>query len=433
MSSLKSNEKFTYNEDTKKYVFHTKEKFGKNYVFGQDKVNTIIKLYSNFDKNALKMGDIALKLGIPKEVIKFVINTLKITHDSLPFTKETVDEMDADELVDEMIVNKDFAVAQKFEKADWKKTQTDAEKWRQYKLGKVAPLSDFLNTWKPPALPPLKTLTNSLHDAKSDKTCVVVLSDLHYGSYANASYMFNRPTWTTKDTVAAVDKFAKEIAKEVSDRKYKYNKCVIMSLGDLIHSLNGKTGRGTELIYDCVKEEQFDYALESLMSFMTRMIEIFGKCEVHSVYGNHNYETEMALFRALDMFFKKDNRIEFKNHSSRPAAFKTGNTLIMMDHGADSKERAYVPLAGPKLEKHVQSIMVNNPDLLQGVKTKLFCQGDKHHFQHLEYSSFEFLMFGTTLVGDEHANVNNLYSRARQSMLVLDNSGLRETIHVYFD
>lgn len=206
-----------------------------------------------------------------------------------------------------------------------------------------------------------------------------------------------------------------------------------MGLGDLIHSLNGKTQRGTELIFDCIKEEQFDYALNSLLAFISRMVEIFGKCEVHSVYGNHSYDVEMALFRALDMFFKKDNRIVFTHYASRPAAFKTGKTLIMMDHGADSRERAYVPPTGPKLEKHVQNILCNHPELMTGVKTKLFCQGDKHHFQHHEYASFEFMMFGTTLAGDEHANVNNLYNRARQSMLVLDNNGLREVIHVYFD
>lgn len=434
MSNLKSNEKFTYNPTTRKYVFHTEEKFGKNLVFGQEKVNTIIKLYSNFDKNPLTMGDISLKMGIPKEAVKFIVNSMKITHDSLPFSKETVDEIDEDELVNDMTLSKEFNVYQKFEKKDWKATQDNAENWRLYLAGQVNPIKNFLDSWEPPKLTPYKSNSVFL-DKKSDKTCVVVLSDLHYGSSAKAAYMFNRPEWTTKKTVECVDKFAKEIEKEVASRKTKFNKCVVLGLGDLIHSLEGKTQRGTELIFDCVKEEQFDYALNSLVAFMTRMVEIFGKVEVHSVYGNHNYEAEMALFRALDMFFKgaKDDRISFSHYASRPGGFKCGNTLILMDHGADHKERAYVPAPGPKLEKHVNNILVNNPDLLTGTKTRLFCQGDKHHFQHIEYSAFEFLMFGTTLGGDEHANVNNLYNRARQSMLVLDNNGLREVIHVYFD
>ena len=156
----------------------------------------------------------------------------------------------------------------------------------------------------------------------SDRVFTVVLSDLHYGANAKAKYMFNRPDWTTEKTVECVDKFATEIVKEVDNRKSKFKKCVIMGLGDLIHSLDGKTQRGTELKYDYVREEQFDFALDSLLAFITRMVECFGECEVHSIYGNHNYETEMALFRALDCFFRKDKRVKFFHYASRPAAFR---------------------------------------------------------------------------------------------------------------
>jgi hypothetical protein len=194
----------------------------------------------------------------------------------------------------------------------------------------------------------------------------------------------------------------------------------------------GKTARGTELIYDTIKEEQFDYALNSLLSFIIRITNAFGNVEVHSVGGNHHYELDMALFRALAMYFTKDTRISFTHHTTRPAAFKTGNTLIMMDHGADSKERVYVPNGG-KLEKHVQTILLSNLNLLDGVKTKLFVQGDKHHFEHLEFADFEFIMFSTILGSDEHANVNNWHTRGRQSCLVLDSNGLKEIIHVYSD
>jgi hypothetical protein len=37
------------------------------------------------------------------------------------------------------------------------------------------------------------------------------------------------------------------------------------------------------------------------------------------------------------------------------------------------------------------------------------------------------------MAGDEHSSVNNLRSRARQSCLILDDSGLKEILHCYFD
>lgn len=428
--TLEISKKYIFNPNTNKYIFQSEQKFGKNIVFGKDKIDTIVKLYSNYDKQPFTAGEISLKLGIPKDVIAFILKSLNKTHDSLPFTEEKLEETDEEVLVDEMVNSKSFNILQKFEKKDWRQTQEDAEKWRELQYKKIVPFEDFLQKWNPPKYIPFKT--QNLNDVKSDKVFTVVLSDLHFGSSANSRYMFNRPDWSTKKTVDAVDKYATEIIKEVKSRNYKFNKCVIIGIGDLIHSFLGKTARGTELIYDCIKEEQFDYALTSLLHFYKRMVELFGRVESHDVGGNHHYELDMALFRALNMYFKEDKRVSFTHHSSRPAAFKCGNTLIMMDHGADSKERVYVP-SGAKLEKHVQSILINNQHLLQGVKTKLFIQGDKHHFEHIEFGTFEFVMFGTILGADEHANVNNWYNRARQSIMVLDNTGLKEIIHVYFD
>jgi hypothetical protein len=427
---LEIQKKYIFNANTNKYIFQSEKKFGKNIVFSRDKVDTIVKLYSNFDKMPLTAGEISLKMGIPKDVILFILRALGKTHDSLPFTVEKIDETDEDELVEEMEASKTFNVLQKFEKKDWKKTQEDAAKWRELEYMKIDPFTNFLKKWQPVNAPLLKT--QNLNDKNSDKVFTVVLSDLHFGSAANARYMFNRPKWTTEDTVAAVDKYATEIIKEVKSRNYKFNKCLILGIGDLIHSALGKTARGTELTYDCIKEEQFDYALNSLLLFITRMIELFGKVECHDVGGNHHYELDMALFRALHMYFSKDTRIKFTHHSTRPSALKCGKTLIMMDHGADSKERVYVP-SGGKLEKHVHNILLNNQHLLHDVKTRLFIQGDKHHFEHLEFGAFEYIMFGTILGADEHAAVNNWHNRARQSIMILDNTGLKEIIHVYFD
>lgn len=424
--------KYTYNAKTEKYVFHSEQKLGKNIVLGTKKVNTIIELYSNYDKNPATMGDISKKMGIPKAVIEFIIRALNITHDTLPFTAERLEATNEDELVEEMIGNKAFNVKNSFEKLDWKKTQEDAEKWRLFKFNKIDPFKLTLNDWTPPKL--TKILNNNgknFHDRKSDKVFVAVLSDLHFGSAANERYMFGRKSWTTQDTVKAVDRYAQGIINEVKDRNSRFKKCVVVGLGDLIHSFLGKTARGTELKYDCIQEEQFEYALDALHTFFERMLEIFGEIECHDVGGNHHYELDMALFKALDLCYKHDNRLTFTHYSTRPAAFRIDSTLIMMDHGADSVERTYVPRPGDKLEKHVNSILLNNTELLNGVNTKLFIQGDRHTFQHIEYSTFEFIMFGTICKSDEHAATNNWYNRARQSCMVLDNNGLREIIHFY--
>ena len=393
----------------------------------------IKQAFSDMGTPPMSVEEVALKFKIPVAYLEEYKRIFGMTRDALPLTDEEIAEKTVEELAEEIMEDKRFAILQGVEKLDWKETQQDATQWRKFEARQLDPFQRVLDSWSPPKLMPLAKMPPR-KDA-SDYVLVAALSDLHFGAASNSRYMFNKPDWTTQDTVAAVAKYAQGLKQSVDNRKYKFKKLIILALGDLIHSLNGKTQRGTELKYDAVREEQFDYALTSLCSYISFLAEVIPSVEIHSVYGNHNYEAEMALFRALEGYFSKDARVKFFHYSSRPAAFREGNTLFVLDHGADSVERAYVPTnSDAKLQLHVQSILLNCPtELYVGAKSKIFCMGDKHHWEHLEYNDFEFIMFGTILGSDEHASVNGLRNRARQSALVLSEDGVAETLHYYSD
>jgi len=425
----KLQDNYTYDAKKEIYTFIGISNSNDKCNIPKKKVDSILKLYSNYDSNRFTTAQIAQRTSTSETIIKGIVKALGITRSALPVSPEKIETVEEDAIVQDLIDDKVSSIGIKFEKRQLAQNVKDAEKWRNFQLKNVDPFDAVLAKWVPPVYKPVYSKT-SIQDKTSDKVFVVALSDLHYGSYSNAKYMFNNKGWSTPQTVEAVKNLADSIVREVEDRKYKFKKCVIIGMGDIIHSLLGKTQRGTELVYDCIKEEQFEYALNSLLLFCQRMRDCFGEIEVHSVGGNHHYELDMAIFKAIGLYFSNDKHAKFIHHSTRPAAFKCDNTLIMIDHGADSKERVYVP-DGSKLERHVQSILLSNTHLLNDVKTKLFLQGDKHHFEHLEFNTFEFIMFSTILAADEHANINNWHNRARQSCLVLDKTGLREIIHVY--
>ena len=421
-------------ECSKGYIFNTKDRnyivflknCGKNVVVPEVIHKNIMKAYVE----NVPVEEIALRFSFPANYILEYKRLFGWVRRGVAITDEDALELSVDNCVEKMLAEKKFSIVQEFNKRSWKQTREYADKWENFTQSKFEPFNRALEKWSPPKLIPF---SSTLPDKNSDKIFVVGLSDLHFGAESRSCYMFNKEGWNTEKTVECVDKFATDITKEVKNRNYKFKKCLILGLGDILHSVNGKTGRGTELNYDYIEEEQFDYALDSLRVFIQRMGELFGEVEVRSVGGNHHYEGDVMLFRALDMFFRQDKRINFYHHASRPSSFVCDSTLIMMDHGADHKERAYVPASGPKLENHVQSLLLSIPDQVSKSKTCLFIQGDKHHFQHIEYSDFEFIMLGTTLGSDLHASVNNLKNRARQSCLVLDSTGLREILHCYFD
>ena len=427
IKELEFKESYVFNPDTKQYIVFLKSA-GKPIVVDEDTHKAMLNAYCGPDERAVE--EICDTFNFPIQFFSEYKKIFNWTRVGLPLTDEEILKNPIEESVGSVLIRKKFEVYQELQKEEWKQTQEEANAFKRFKARVVSPFDLALQSWQ---VPVFKKFAAPKAKKTNPKTWVAGLSDLHYGASAKERYMFSQKNWTTLDTVAAVSKYAHSIIADAKSRNYNFDKAIIVSLGDLIHSLNGKTVRGTELKYDCIREEQFDYALTSLCHFIETVAREFPEVEVHSVYGNHNYETEMALFRALSLFFKPQKSIRFYPYSTRPAAFKSGSTLFLMDHGADDVERTYVPQAGKGLESHVQSLLLQRPDLLNGVKTKLFLQGDKHHWENIEYSNFEFIMFSTSLVGDQHSSTNNLNNRARQSSLVIDENGLKEIIHTYFN
>lgn len=421
---LENPKDYYYNKDDDSYIVFIKS-LAKNIVVRGETHRGILNAYSGEDPRSVE--DICTTFGIPRGIFNEYKAIFGITRDALSITDEEVEENTVEESVKNLLEKKKFEIGQILAKKSWEQTQKEAEKYRAVTAKQLNPFINALENWTPPKL----VFKSDIKKPKNGKVWAAGLSDLHFGAAANKRYMFSQPEWTTQDTVNAVDSFATSIISDAKSRKYSFEKAVIMGLGDLIHSLNGKTQRGTELKFDCIKEEQFDYALTSLTAFIAKVKTQFPKVEIHSVYGNHNYEAEMALFRALACYFHTNKDIQFFHYATRPAAFRVGNTLILMDHGADSVERTYVPKAGKGLEGHVQSLLLQKPELLTGVKSKLFVMGDRHHWENVEYNDFEYIMFSTILGGDEHSSVNNLNNRPRQSSLILDEDGLKEIIHTY--
>lgn len=430
---LEFKEKYTYNSDSDTYVIPMKHRV-KPFLIKGYTLRAIRRALSNEITSSENAGDVARRYKILEADFSELKKIFGLTRDSFPLTDEEVAANTVEATAETILEEKRAAAAQIVEKAEWKHTQEDATKWRAFQNSTLDPISAVLDIWTPPKAPRPTLAKVAKTKELSDEILVIGLSDLHYGSSANDRYMYGEPSWSTEKTVEAVKKYCETIIARVSRRTYQFKKVLILGLGDLIHSLNGKTTRGTELIYDCVREEQFDYALTSLHSFIEQIHSVIPNVEVHDVGGNHNYEAETALWRALEMAFKPITTIKFNHYSTRPASFREGTTLFLLDHGADSIERAYVPTASDgKLQQHVQTLLLAKPDLLIGAKERLFCMGDKHHWEHIEYADFQFIMFGTLLGGDEHSARNNLRNRPRQSYLVLNENGLQEVGHVYFD
>ena len=92
-----------------------------------------------------------------------------------------------------------------------------------------------------------------------------------------------------------------------------------------------------------------------------------------------------------------------------------------------------MPKAPISREAYISRRFLQQSELLKDCKSKIMIQGDMHHFEHNEYGKVEFFMFGTAVTGDRYADHNAFDSRPRQNCLIIDETGVKEVLHYYFD
>jgi hypothetical protein len=425
---LETKEHYTFNHDTKQYVFHTEKQFGKNYVFQDSKVDTILKLYSNFDKNPMTMGKIAQNTSTPKKVIEFILRALGRNHDSIPFTDEKVEETDEDVLVADMLTTKIFNISQKFEKKDWENTVKDAEKWRMFEHDTLNPLKDLLNKWEAPTYIPVKT--DSI--VKGNKTLLISGTDWHYGLIANERYLYNQREWNIEETKKSVALYAQKVKEHIKKEKC-YEKLVVWFGGDLCHTLTGFTDKGTKLEANPIGEEQLEQALASVIAFINELLTVHNNIEIYASAGNHSFLGDYVLLRMIELYYRSDKRLKFSVDNKQHVTFKIYNSLFLGTHGYSSVSKYRLPPKGPGRENYINNIFMAKPDLLNGVNNRYFLSCDQHHFESYELANVEGFMFSTLVGGCRHADNSGYKSRPRQSCLVVEPEGVTAIQHYYLD
>lgn len=432
MSSTKETLKsksYTYNSKDKKFVFHTETSLGKNYVLDESKVDTILKLYSNFDKQPYTAGEIAQRTSTPKKVIEFVVRSLKVNHGSIPYTDEKIEESKEDELVEDLLIEKRANIEQKFERRDWKDTIADAENWRLFQHNYKKVFENTLDSWNPP-----KYVASKVSYPKTgDKELVIGASDWHYGLVASERYLYNQKEWNIDKTKEAVDQYANKLVDHITERGNPYKRVTLSFLGDLLHGLDGFTDKGTKLEAHPLKEDQLEEAYNSVLKFIQTLLTTIGNIRIVAVPGNHSSFGDYFLLKMLSIYFKDDKRLTFEITSKRFITFKIEKNLFLMDHGYAPTSRSRLPAPGTGRENYLNNLFMSKPGELHDIDRNYYLSGDQHHMESSELTNVETYMFSTLVGGCKHADTSGYKSRPRQSCLVVDKEGVKEFLHFYFD
>jgi hypothetical protein len=429
--NIETLEKPYFNTENKQYVVFLNA-IGRNMVVSEEKHRSILQMYSNWDGDERTIGQICRNVQWPRPVLIEYLKKFNLTHDSLPVTDEELTTQSDDELLGRLKELRKFSLHQKFEKESWDNIRADAAKWRAFEYKQYGPFLDFLEKYEPK---PIKPLPCKYDGRGGDRTMLIGLSDVHYGSHVHPRYIYNDKHskdggWSIEHTKEAVDNYFLQIKEEVGSRKYKFEKAILCSLGDIIHGINGFTEKGQKLETFPLGQEQYDGAFDSLTHFIARTLEVFNKCEVHSVAGNHSL-LDTILFKALAAYFRTDDRVTFNIYDSQHAMFKVYNTLFVMEHGASPYFKAKLPSTKTARKSYIQDLFLSHPEKLVGAKTKVFLSADQHHFEACEMGDIEQYMFSTLVGADKYADHNGWKNNPRQNCLVVDKDGVKEILNFY--
>lgn len=427
--SLVFDGEYVYNQPEDKYIVYLKSA-SKHIVVPGERHRAMLRAYSNWDGQPNTINEICRNFEFPRSWFIEYKTLMGWTHDREPISNEELESKDEHSIVEDLLQRKRFSVYQKFQKEDWKLTQSDASKWREFQTKQFDPFKEALDAFIPPVFTPITPAPIGL-DAKSWFVCGCF--DWQVGASADKKHLFRQQEWSTEIAKRSIEKFAYQVVQDIATRKQNFKGCEILLGGDLHHGFHGYTAKGTKLEVDTMREDQFDAVLQGIIYFVGTMHQVFGTVNVRAVRGNHDGFDFYPIMKAVEAYFRGTPDIKFHIYTTRTAVFRVGPVLMLLDHGASDAYKADVPRIGKAKESYIQSLLLAHPELLIGVKQKIFVQGDKHHFEQMEYNDFESFMFGALPLGDKYADNLNLHSRPRQNCLLVNDSGVKEVLHYYFD
>jgi hypothetical protein len=428
-SSLKFTDKYIYNKQDDKYIMHLKSANG-NIVLPGDTVRGIKENYSNWVGEEHSINQVCRNYQIPRNYLVEILKVLGITHDSEPITDEQINERDVKDIAKDILQKKKFNLYQEFQKRSWKETEEDASKWRRLQEGVIDPFTNFINSWNPPPREKVSYKGSPVGN-KPRKSFVVGLSDVHFGAKSNPKDSYRNKGYSTQDAVNYIKKYVQEIKEAVESRNYHFDECVLAAMGDILHTTGaGFTTKGTMLVHDCIKEEQFASAFNSIVLLIDSLLEIFPKVRVNSVKGNHNDFGDWVLFKTLEAYYRTEPRISIDVFQTDHGLFKVKSTLFVISHGYSAEYKGRLP-SGKERERYIANLFLSRPEELIGAKQKVLLTADQHHLEMKEYAEFEHYMLSTVVKGDKHSDAFGLNNIARQSCFVVDETGIKEIVYCY--
>lgn len=294
----------------------------------------ITELYSEVG-GSLSVPEIAEYLKVPIEQVKEFVASQKITHKSLPYTKEDESKLDSDKIKKALEV-RNYKIKAHIENVEMEKIKLDANKWQSWKESVGNHLFTLLN----------KSITNYKVpkiqlDKKSDFAAILSIQDFHLGRFASKLEV-------GKDTF--IEKQKEHIHNCVDDLIKKtslFGKPDILYLtigGDFSNSDNSKMTTTSGTPQDSVPSHvllQFESSM-LYIEIIDKLRQLFPVIELVPTPGNHDRDTSISNYLFVSAWFRNCEDVvtlfDNRNTTMQQRQYRQyGQNLLAFSHGDGAK------------------------------------------------------------------------------------------------
>lgn len=321
---------YYFDEARDKYLFslRSKAQAGKPFVLSGDTVRALLQAYSR-DGSAATVNEICRTFGLNRTTAREILVALGKTHDSAPFTDETIASGDEEVLADDLVRLKEERIIRRAEKASWEQTKKLAEEARHFDRFVAKRIEEIIagSGFSPPAkAPALRTSSKT-----SAVSAVFGLTDAHVGAKAWAREV---GVETNIETVRAR---TIETTQRLIERVLRFCRpahWLLPSGSDNIHADTdlGTTTRGTPLDTDGSLARMFLAACGIYEEIVALLLAV-APVEIVAVPGNHDMVMSMMLTHWLSARFRGEKGVSVGSCVEHRSYHLRGRSLIGFSHG----------------------------------------------------------------------------------------------------
>lgn len=320
----KTSDKYLFDKESDDYLFFGLPDQPPVVRVSREKIDSLISDYSN-ETGGATINQLSSRYELSRATIKSIIGWLGKTHDSAPFSDETLAMTDEETLATSVLKAKEQRVLVKAQKRRLKRHEAtlDNEDWvRSF----IKDLITSLPEYKDAVAKPIKKKHKS-----SNYVAVLGLTDLHIGK-------------------RGVDGFNSEIASKraintVTEASNKANtmwgepEYWVLTIGsDMLHVDNyqGTTQKGTPMDTDVDAVDMMAIAYRTVERLVLHL-QNTAPVKVVAMTGNHDRMLSALLGMMIGARFHHDPDIEVVDGSRGSAYIRYGKSLLGFNHGDSIK------------------------------------------------------------------------------------------------